>query len=1100
MQSNVISNGFVKRTEIKFSILICLLFFASCAFSQTVSLSLKDDPIEKAFSSIEAQTHFRFVYSTETIKNAKRITVQLANADFREALSKLFSGQPLTYSVEDRQVIVKSAEIKQMMGPIDVSGKVIDEEGHPLEGVTVSDKRSSKSTFTDERGEFVFKAAEENSVLVFSFVGRETVELPVAGKIHITVRLPIVSEALDETIIQAYGTTTRRLNTGTINKVSAKEIERQPVSNVLEALSGRVPGLIITASSGVPGASERVQLRGRTALDPSLTDDQPLFIIDGVPYAPNNGFLNTLTSAYGIPASNANQPGGLSPFSVINPQDIESIEVLKDADATAIYGSRGANGVILINTKKGKEGKTQFRFDLQAGQSRIGTTLPLLNTQQYLRVRREAFFNDGVVPDFSNAYDLLVWDTTRYTNFTKLLIGNTAHFDNANGFVSGGNHLTQFLISGSYRRETTVYTGDEASKRGTAMFKLSHSTTDQKLKINFSGNFSSENNDLIAADLAAFANLPPNFKLYDSSANLAWNEGGIVLSALYDNPLAVLKRKYVVNSNNLISNLGLDFRLTNHLSLKLNAGYNDVHVDEMQTNPALAQNPGNTVVRMASFVNSYFESWIMEPQAEYSDSIGKGKLDFLVGGSWQSQDNASTSVTGSGYSNDNMLSSLNGASSISASKTLVQYRYEAFFGRLNYILKNRYILNLTGRRDGSSRFGPGNQFSNFWAIGGAWIFSGESWLHNSSVLSFGKLRLNYGTTGNDKIAAYQFLDTWSTTFLTNLGGAGMIPSKLFNPNYHWERTDKLEAGLDLGLFNDRFLLSAIIYRNRSSNQLVQYKEPTTTGFTSIVRNLPALVQNTGIELSASVSIVKTQHLKWNISSNLTLPKTKLVRFPDLGKSSYATSYIIGEPLNLLYVYKSLGVDPVTGLYRVEDVNKDNTFDAKDYQLAGKLDPKFYGAMQSELQYKNWEFTLFVQFVNQLGTNYFGNNSAYLPGSIWNLPVAFLERWKKIGDVTEIQQFSQSMSGSTPAYTAFFNFNQSNEIFSNASYIRFKNASVSYNLPDNWMEKMHIKQSKIYVLAQNFLTLTNYKGSDPETQNFLRLPPLKTFVVGIQFSF
>ena len=1101
MQFSVISKGIVRRMNLKIYILFLIFLLpATGLFAQTITLSLKEQPIEKAFKAIEEQTTFRFIYSEEAIRNARPVSLQISKVSLQEALDKVFSLQPLSYSVEDVYIMVKANDASSHSQSLDVRGIVTDEAGQALAGVTVMDKRSSKSTATSENGEFILKGINENAILIFSFVGRKTVELSIAGKTSVSVRLPILSKTLDETIIQAYGTTTRRLNTGTISKISADEIERQPVSNVLEAMSGRVPGLIITASSGVPGASQRVQLRGRTALDLSLTDDQPLFIIDGVPYAPNNAFLNTLSSAYGIPDMNANQPGGLSPLSAISPLDIESIEVLKDADATAIYGSRGANGVILINTKKGKEGKTQFHFDIQVGQSRVGRTLPLLSTQQYLQVRREAFINDGVIPDLSNAYDLLVWDTTRYTDFTKLLIGNTAHVDNVQGSVSGGNRLTQFLISGTYRRETTVYLGDEANRRGTAMFNLTHATKDQKLKINLSGNFSSENNDLISSDLASFVNLPPNLQLYDSSGKLAWNEGGIVLSALYDNPLSVLSRKYLVNTDNLISNLGIDYSLSAHLNLKLSAGYNAVHVDETQTNPASAQNPASSEIRTASFVNSYFKSWIMEPQAEYWDSIGKGKLDFLTGGSFQSQDNGSTSVTGSGYANDNMLSSLSGAGSVSGNKTLVQYRYEAFFGRLNYILDRKYILNLTGRRDGSSRFSPGNQFSNFWSTGGAWIFSDENWLNRSSILSFGKIRLNYGTTGNDKIAAYQYLDTWSTTFLTNLGGAGMVPSKLFNPDYHWERTDKLEAGLDLGLCNNKLLLSAVVYRNRSSNQLVQYKEPTTTGFTSIIRNLPALVQNTGIELSASLAIIKTEDLTWNVSSNLTLPRTKLIRFPNLSKSSYATSYLIGEPLNLLYVYKSIGVNPVTGLYSTEDVNHDNVFDSKDYQLTGKIDPTFYGSVQTELQYKRCQLSLFVQFVNQSGANYFGNNSAYIPGSIRNIPVAFLERWQKTGDITSVQKFSQGTSLSTPGYAAFFNFNQSDGIFSDASYIRFKNASFSYKLPDKWMEKMHITQSKLYVLAQNFLTLTSYKGNDPETQNFLRLPPLKTFVAGIQFSF
>jgi TonB-dependent starch-binding outer membrane protein SusC len=1086
--------------------LLCflLIFMGSAAISQSISLSLKNAALSKAFKQIELQSPYRFSYAAEALEGSHPVTVELKNETIETALKAIFFEQPLQWSIDQKFILVRPAE-KQAADnrvlAVTLSGSVLGEDGEPIGGATVTHKQSGKATATDKQGRFQLENVSDNTLLIVSSIGYQSKEVKASGASFLEIRLSISVSKLDETVVIAYGTTTNRLNTGSVSKVPGDEISKQPVSNPLAALEGRVPGMLVTQSTGLPGSAFKVQIRGRTALDLGLTDDEPLFVIDGIPFAPNNGYLNSLTSALGTPVNSVGVaiPGGLSPFNSLNPQDIESIEVLKDADATAIYGSRGANGVVLITTKKGKAGKTVFSLNFQTGSSQPTRTLDFLNTQQYVQMRKQAFSNDSAGLTNANAFDLLVWDTSRYTDLKRLLIGNTAHNTDVQASVSGGTATTQFLVRGSYHKESTVFPAGLKDNRGTLHFNVNHLTAGQKLKISLSGSYSSDHNQLIAGDPTSLVYLPPHIQIYDFFGKLAWNEGGI-FAAGYNNPLASLQQSYATTADNLISNLQLSYDLTKDILLRVNAGYNNVSLDEIRTNPLIAQNPMQNPVRSATFGNNSFKSWIIEPQALYTKNISKGRLEILLGSSWQHQSNTGLTTSGSGYFSDDLLNSLSGATSITGSRTNSEYRYEAFFGRVNYNLSQKYILNLSARRDGSSKFGPGKQFANFSAVGLAWIFSKEKFIGSAHrFLSFGKLRGSYGSTGNDKIANYQYLDTWSPTFNPYQGGAGLNPTKLFNPDYRWEKTTKLELGLDLGFAKDRWLFSAMYYRNQSSNQLVQYKMPYTTGFTSIVQNLPALVQNTGVEFSFSSIIIRKTLFSWTTSANLTLPKTKLVRFPNLSSSSYANQYVIGQPLNVIYGYRFTGINPVTGLYTVEDRDKDNVLSSKDYQVSGSLDPQLYGGLNNHIEYKNFQLDIFIQFTKQKGKTFTGV-SPFPPGSISNMPLEVLNAWQKPADQSTIQRFTQGLTSGTPAFVAFSNFRMSDGIYSDASFGRLKTVSLSYNLPEKWMRRIKLNSCRFYLSGQNLLTLTNYDGGDPETQNYLRLPPLKTITGGIQFTF
>jgi len=715
-------------------------------------------------------------------------------------------------------------------------------------------------------------------------------------------------------------------------------------------------------------------------------------------------------------------------------------------------------------------------------------------------MRHEAFANDGAQPNLYNAPDLLAWDTARYTDFKKLLIGGTAHTTDIQASLTGGNSNTQFLISGTWHRETTVYPGDNADKRGAVNLNMHHTGSNQKLSVVVSAMYSADKNAINAIDFTRYINTAPDAPpLYDSTGKLNWQQGGVV----FYNPLAYLFQTYTAQTDNLLGNLAVSYRVLPHLTIKASAGYNTYGLDEINTLPIISQNPAYNPKGYASFAHNNFKSWIIEPQAEYNRDFGKYKMDILAGGTWQKTLNDYTSFSAGGYTNDVLLPSIGAAASITVNGSdATDYRYDALFGRININRGDRYILNLSGRRDASSRFGPGRQFANFGAAGAAWIFSAEPFIKNTfSFLSYGKLRASYGTAGNDQVGDYQYLDTWTPSYYTYQQVHGLYPTRLFNADYGWEVNRKADAAIELGFLKDRILLTADYFINRSSNALVQYQLPLQTGFASVLKNFAATVQNTGLELSLTGKNISTKDFSWVTTFNITVPRNKLVAFPGLATSTYADKYVIGKSINLIKGYRFLGVDPATGVFAFDDINKDDKLDGKDFVALGNADPEYYGGMLNTVSFKGFEAEVFFEFTKQVGKNYLAsvyNPYAYPPGAMGNQPVAVLQRWQQPGDVTGIQQFSVTYG--TPAFTALNYLGSSGAVYSDASYIRLKNVAVSYSLPVDWLHKWAIQNCRLYMQAQNLLTITHYKGSDPETQNFYALPPLKTITAGMQITF
>ena len=1067
-----------------------------------ISLKLQEVTVRRALEAIQENTEFKFIFEEGVLKSTEgqRVTLEVDNESVAKVLKIIAEDMKLSFRQLNGSIVVKapnpvkeveeSAAQEPILGQ-DISGKVTDESGEPLPGASVLVKGTNIGVITDADGNYRLSAPDDATTLVFSFVGYERQEVAINGRTLVDISLVLDVKTLGEVIVSTgYWDIEERANTGNIAKVTAKEIEQQPVANPLQALQGRMAGVYIQQSTGVPGSGFNIQIRGLNSLRNRSGDNGnlPLFVVDGVPFT-----SEPLQSGIG-----ANIIGSGNPLNSLNPMDIESIEVLKDADATAIYGSRGSNGVVLITTKKGSVGKTKVDINFYSGVGKVSEKMDLLNTQQYLEMRNEAFRNDGQTPgSIFPDDDLLVWDTTRFTDWQDMLIGGTSNIRNAQVSVSGGSEQTQFLFGAGHYRETTVFPGDFDYQKYSANFNMKHSSYNGKFHVDLSANYVIENNNLLRGDLTPQAlSLPPNAPaVYDEEGNLNWENG------TWNNPFALLQTKFTSRTNSLVGNGQIRYQITEGLQLKANLGYTETQLTENSATPISSRNPFSDVTTgAASFSDNAINTWILEPQMEYETKLKSGRFSVLIGSTFQQTKRNGDLITGLGYASDALLGDIQAAPEILIGPSISsEFNYNAIFGRINYNWKEKYIINLTGRRDGSSRFGPGNQFANFGAIGAAWIFSEESFVRNLfPFLSFGKLRASYGTTGSDQIGDYRFLELWTSTRFPYDETPGLLPNNLFNPDFGWERNKKFETGIEFGVLKERINISASYYRNHSDNQLVGVPLPFTTGFSSYESNLPAEVRNTGVELEINTVNVNADKFNWTSSINLTIPRNELVSFPDIENSSFRNQYEVGKSLFIQKAFHYKGVHPETGIHTFEDVNQDDVISINDdLQALEEVAVEYFGGFLNTFSFKGLQLDVHLQFVKQTGFNYlsFFSNA---PGSATNQPAFVMDRWQSEGDISNIQQFTQ---GFGDGFLAFRNIPFADNRIGDASFIRLRNVSLSYQLPSKLIDKINISSARVYITGQNLVTITDYIGLDPESQSTgFSLPPLQVLTGGIHVTF
>jgi len=1069
---------------------------SASSLAQKITLKKRNADLESIFKSIHQQSGYDFVFDTKLLEKAKPVNLDIKNVSLDDALKAMLAGQNLMYSIEDRTIVIQErsflSKVLDYFEDREVVGTVLDEQGKPLPGVVIKIKGTDRAVVSGNNGKFYTHVDDKNPVLVFSYVGYRTKEVVAQSKLE--VKMELDPARLDEVMIIGYGTTTRRFSTGSQAGISAKDIERQPVTNALQTLQARLPGVTITQTNGLPGAGINVQIRGVNSLEKA---NRPFYVIDGVPFLsePISGAVS------GTAAQSAE--GQTSPMNIINPSDIESIEVLKDADATAIYGSRGANGVVLITTKKGKAGKTAFSINANTGMSNVSHFVDLLNTDDYLALRRKAFANNpAAVP---SAFDAdLTWDPKAYTNFPEFLLGNTAKTYDITSSISGGDARTNFYLSGTFHKETNIFPGEQSYNRGGAHLSVNHSSQDQRFNLSISSIYSADKNDISITDLGTYAyNLPPHYPLYNPDGSLYWSQG-------FNNPLGFLNQTNDARGSNFLTNLNLRYNILKGLDFKTSVGYSKTDMRTTAVRPLSSLNTSGSTPRTTGSVNEsyvYTNNYIFEPQLTYKTQIWKGNLEALLGGSWQfKQSKQPYNVNATDFLSDEFLSNIGSAATRNITSSSSEFKYASVFGRLNYNVLSRYIANLSFRRDGSSRFGPERRFGNFGSAGGAWIFSEEKFIKDKlSWFSFGKLRGSYGIVGNDEIGNYQFYDSYATSNYAYNGINGLQPTRLANNEFRWEETKKLEFGLELGFFDDRLSLTAATYRNRTSNQLLNFSVSPQSGFPSYQANLPALVENSGVEFSFNSTNIQQKDFKWTSSFNISKNNNKLAAYPGIERTSYFTRYVVGRPLVPVFALQFTGINPANGLPAFADLNNSGAVSTGfldtgrgDQYYLGTSYPDFFGGLTNSFTYKGLNLDFTFQFVKQKAKNMFAS-TFYPPGYPYNGAASVFQGYLALGSPDQlVTQDARSVNGRA-AYLAFLDYSGSDANFVDASFIRMKNVSLSYSFPTKLTSRIKAQNLRIYVQGQNLFTITNYDGYDPESQG-VSAPPLRTITAGLQCTF
>jgi TonB-linked SusC/RagA family outer membrane protein len=1132
-------------------LLAACLHVSARGFTQTITYSGKNVPLPTVFNVIKQQTGYHVVYNPDWLEKAKPVSISVTNVPLKEFLRLTLKDQPFDFTIENTTIILSrkpngnkrsSNSIidntdQQPPPPFLVSGIVRDGDGNPLVGASITNQNTKQTVASDAYGSFSITASE-GDVLAISYVGFDKVSIKVASPSsaivvssdrqkkqtegsaskslsvagdRFIISLSPADVTLNEVIIKkGYYDEKQKYTLGNSVHIDSKIIEQHPVQNPLLALQGRAPGIEITQLTGINGGGIQVRFGGPNSF---RSGQEPLIIVDGVPYP--SQFVGNDVGGVGL----EKMIQGGSPLNYINPNDIESIDILKDADATSIYGSRAANGAILITTKKGKAGKTKLTINLQQGFGDVARKVEMMNTRQYLDMRYEALRNDGVLLSQQtgtsfNYYDLALWDTTRYTDWQKTLIGGTAKYTDINASISGGNSQVQYIVGTTYNRRTTVFPGNFDDKIGGLHLNINGSSFNQRFSVNLTAGYMYDQNRLPNVDLTQQAvqlepDAPPLFNS-DGTVNWSLNPSG---AASWKNPLAYTQNTdFISTGKNLVSNLQLNYRILPGLNLHTSFGYTNTQSDLYNATRINFFEPRDRpfAPRSAIFGNRNMSSWIIEPQLQSSYNLGKGKLEGLIGTSIQKTSFNHLSISGSGFASDLLMKTLSAATSRTVRQSLSGiYRFNGAYGRLGYVWDGKYIVNLTARRDGSNKFGPKARFHNFGSVGIGWIFSNEKWIaRHLPFLNFGKLRATYGTTGNDQIADFSYLSIYnvSSPTIPYENSNGLNVSNIPNPHLQWEETRKWQYGIDLGFVKDRIRLGVTYSLNRSSNQLYSYPLPSITGFQSISRNLDATIQNTSWEFILNAIPVKGKQVTWSTSVNLTSPRNKLISYPDLAKSSLATAYIIGQPLSLIKLAHFGGVNPANGRYLVLD-GRGNPITGspttEDKTIFISTLSRYYGGLINTISYKGFQLDFTFQFVRKIGPRdmYFYNGSMY-PGSFVssinetgssNQPISVLNRWQKPGDNVLVPRLGTSNIGLTVQESdAWYSYD--------ASYVRLKNASLSWQLPASWLARAKIQDVNLYVHGENLLTFTRYKGLDPETMSISTLPPLRMITTGIKIGF
>lgn len=992
-----------------------------------------------------------------------------------------------------------------------ITGKVTSAtDGQPMPGVNVTLKDATTGVSTNGEGGYRITVPNGKVTLVFSFVGMLSQEVVVNNRTVINVELLESPTQLNEVVVTGYTTTQQKDVISAMTTVKGERLKNLPVAGIDQALQGQAAGVRVSAASGTPGGGVKVVIRGNTSINAS---NRPLMIVDGIPVY--DGAVSQFS--YGGQQDNA--------IAAFNTSDIESIQVLKDASAKAIYGARGANGVVLITTKRGKTNqKTNINFDVQRGVSDVVKQLDLLSSSEILTLQREAVANynakqtrfaDIVDPD---ALGLIpgVTDAVN-TNWVDEVL-RQGIYQQYQLSTSGGNDRTRFYISGSYRDEEGVQLNNRFA-RYTGSFNLDHKAS-PKLSFGLNLSIGSTKNRRVFSDNAvdgvygsALRSLP-FYAPFNEQAKLYTPNDPNYQGFPNGNPVAeaVLPRQLTYGIK-FLGGVNAEYAFLPNLRLrtKFSMDYNGSQEDTYNpTGTFFGSLPSIGGQGYGAYATSSLGTFLNSTILTYNTNIGEDHhISALVGGELLHTQGLSSSVSGRIFPRDEFTYITSAGVVDAGSSFFAQNGLVSGFGEIKYDYEDKYLFSATARYDGSSRFGQDRKFGFFPSASIGWRIKEEGFLKDVSFIEDLKLRASYGYTGNERIGNFQFLGTWGAT--TYNGSSGVGPNSLSNPNLQWERTRETNIGFDVAFWKGRLSFTAEVYDNLTDALLFAEPLPATTGFGSLQGNIGS-ISNRGFEFTLR-SVNFDGVFRWTTDLNFSRNDNKVVSLASeqplyRGFSAAgvgATNVIkVGEPLGTFWGLKYLGVNVATGDALYEDFNGDGRITTDDAQVIGNAQPKLIGGLTNNFSWNGFDVSAFLQFSYGNKVMNYGNSFLLNPGTDLrvNQTRAALRRWQKPGDITDIPRYE---------YNNTYNSYSSSRLVEDGSYLRLKNVAVGYTLPSKWTSKVKLGAVRIYATGTNLWTLTRYTGADPEVStfdgstsaqgiDFFTLPQVKTIVGGITVNF
>ena len=1152
-------------------LLFAVLHVSASGYSQRITLTMHDEPLEKVLKAIEKLGNVEILYNNDLVRQVEHVTVVVKDAGVDEALTMALARTKFDFKVVEGILIISPREEpapvkpEATAPPDEITGKVTGLDGKPLAGVSVVNKTRKYGTQTDGAGGFTI-AAGEKDVIEFPFVGYGTQVDRVTGKAaSISVVMAPQASNLNEVVMIRYGSSQRRDLTGSVSTISGKTVQDIPFNTVDNAIAGKAAGVQVTKTDGTPGGAVRIRVRGTASI---IGGNDPLYVIDGVPmqvqssyvnqgYDVSNPVGNDITGQGGVSQGMSTAfVNGLNSLGGLNPDDIESISILKDASASAIYGAKAANGVVIITTKRGKkDAKPQITANYYTTVTGIMKRPKVLDAQQYKMLLTEAATNDNAARDKASMKHLPQADTivndpghffgASNTDWVKE-VTRTSVSHTAEIAIQGGGNASRYYSSISFTSMPGIVKGTDY-KRVVGKINLENEIS-RKFRIltNFNIGYTNQNIANGAYDQALKAR--PDYTPYDSTGNF-YNFSNVGYSYQgFQNPVALLTAINNSKTTSLLGSLSAVYDIIPGLQFKSTVSLNNQIYNQRLYTPSYLQ-IGSFYGNISSNggiggnTNSRFADWFVENTLGYTKEWNeKHSLNILAGTSYETLKTSFFSATATGYPNDNVLNSLSSAITPLYTKgdepSRPQSYLVSYYLRANYTFMDRYLFTFTGRTDGSSKFGPDNKFGYFPSGAIAWRLSKEKFLAPVKWIEDIKLRGSYGLTGNQNIGDQKYRTLY--TPYSYAGNNALVPDQLGNPAVKWETTKQTDLGLDFSLFQSRLQGTFDYYNKQTDDALLSLPVPPSSSYSSLLGNVVG-IRNRGVELMLQGDIIRTKDFRWNMSANISWNRsiiTKLNKMANLdgqllnptGLEYQNTTLVEGQPLGLItgmkvtgiiktqkqladyksklgffagYIFPTLDIgDPMYQLDTVSYAQYGAAY--PDFHvIIGQGAPKYFGGFTESFSYKNFDLNLYFLYSQGGKLMWADDVSSTTFVGTSNANVSMLKRYT--AQNTNADRPRLLLGGDQLMYNT-------NLSIYNSSYLKLRTATLNYRFDKSgWMTRAGIQSAAVYLSATNLFTITKYPGNDPETSDdsysvaggyfdVSNYPAVRTFSMGIKIAF